>query len=203
MKTAPETKPIKIAQAIPPAVLAALEKAKLAGHNPTPPEHIENEHSNHYFSSCLGCGMPITFLPDGTSRHQAEIDKPCKGSDIRKMMTDMWNANPGNLQGQASLGPKWNKTAAVPKPTHPTHTSDIISRITPLFKERVDSWFVADGSVAWFIWEDGNEYEVTVSPSGLGRHRALREKAGGRADFRGQADEAEDEAIAEAMLEEQ
>ena len=71
-------------------------------------------------------------------------------------------------------------SAGIPRPNGPTHTAEIMSRLTPLFQKRVDSWFVAGGSVAWFIWEDGNEYEVTVSPSRLGRHLDIREEKEGQ-----------------------
>ena len=53
---------------------------------------------------------------------------------------------------------------------NPTHTSDITRAITSVFEERIYSQFLASGSVAWYRHQDGNVYEIIVSPADLGQH---------------------------------
>ena len=83
---------------LPQVVVDAISRIRTAGHDPDIPEHIENEHCNHYFLGCKGCGLLISILPDGTISDQEQIDKPCNGAEIRNAMRDMWNSNPGSLQ---------------------------------------------------------------------------------------------------------
>jgi len=45
------------------------------------------------------------------------------------------------------------------------HTADILEKITPLFKKRLSSHFLADGATGVFEFDDGQTYEITVSPS--------------------------------------
>jgi len=47
-----------------------------------------------------------------------------------------------------------------------------ISKATPNLK-RLDSWSLADGSVALFRYEDGNAYEIEVRPIQAGKWRSL------------------------------
>jgi hypothetical protein len=64
---------------------------------------------------------------------------------------------------------------AVKAPTGQTHTQEIMMKISQVFQKKLSSWYVASGSVAWFLYDDGNEYEVIVSPARYGHHRNIRE----------------------------
>lgn len=44
------------------------------------------------------------------------------------------------------------------------HAADILEKLTPLFKKRIDSNYVADGARAIFEYTDGQIYEIEVSP---------------------------------------
>ena len=44
------------------------------------------------------------------------------------------------------------------------HTADILEKLTPLFKKRIDSNYIADGARAIFEYDDGQLYELEVSP---------------------------------------
>lgn len=57
-----------------------------------------------------------------------------------------------------------------------TNTSEILRSITPLFEKKLSSWSILDGSVGWFLHEDGNEYEVVITPAQHGRYKNLREQ---------------------------
>jgi len=54
-----------------------------------------------------------------------------------------------------------------------THTSEVISDITPSFQERLGTYWIADGSVGWFRYKDGVVYEIQVKPIGLGNYENL------------------------------
>ena len=54
-----------------------------------------------------------------------------------------------------------------------THTSEVISDITPSFQERLGTYWIANGSVGWFRYKDGVVYEVQVKPIGLGNYENL------------------------------
>ena len=82
-----------------------------------------------------------------------------------------------------------NKLAIIE--SRPVHTADVINRITKLFEKRVDSWYIADGSVGLFRDHDGQAYEITIRPASeakygqmLGTHpqkhaaRKVRTKSG-------------------------
>ena len=59
------------------------------------------------------------------------------------------------------------------KSARAAHTADIIVEITPVFNERIDSWYIANGSVALFSYKDGNAYEVEVRPASLAQHKDI------------------------------
>jgi len=46
-----------------------------------------------------------------------------------------------------------------------THTSQILSDITPSFVERLDANYTVDGAEAWFEYKDGKVYHVIVKPA--------------------------------------
>ena len=57
-----------------------------------------------------------------------------------------------------------------------TLTSKIISDITAVFRNRLGSYYVANGSVAWFEYLDDKVYEVLVTPLALGQYKSLLQK---------------------------
>jgi hypothetical protein len=71
--------------------------------------------------------------------------------------------------------------------TGPTNTSEILNSIKPIFEKSISSWYIADGSVGWFLYKDGNEYEVVVTPAKYGKYKNLREQE----NYNSNLDEAE------------
>lgn len=57
------------------------------------------------------------------------------------------------------------------------HTSDIIEDISKsgVFDEKMNSYFVSNGTVGWFRYSDGKIYEVLVTPLTHGQHKNLFE----------------------------
>ena len=72
----------------------------------------------------------------------------------------------------------------------PVFTLEIIQKISQIADlKRLDSWAVADGTVALFRYEkDGNAYEVEVRPISAGKHKDLwRDKIKKKEDRTGEA----------------
>ena len=44
------------------------------------------------------------------------------------------------------------------------HAADILEKLNPIFKRRIDSHYVADGARAIFEYTDGQIYEIEISP---------------------------------------
>ena len=51
----------------------------------------------------------------------------------------------------------------------PVYTAEVLNKISKIFPDRVNSYYVADGCVGWYRI-DGIIYEVTVSPAAYGQH---------------------------------